>query len=87
MGKGDIPEHFRRRIQEAKEKQLEELDLSNDYRTDDKYKLTEIPEEVFELTHLKVLDLNHNKISYLPESLGNLTNLTELDLSVNQLTQ
>ena len=83
----NIPERFRHRIQEAKEKQLEELDLSNYWKTDDKDKLTKIPEEIFELTHLKVLRLNYNRISELPEPLGNLTNLTELDLSRNQLSE
>ena len=81
----NIPEHFRRRIQEAKEQQLEELDLSSDWDTDDKDKLTKIPEEVFELTHLKVLTLSHNNISSLPEYLGYITNLTKLDLEYNQL--
>ena len=86
MGKGDIPERFRLRIQEAKEKHLEELDLSsNDYGSNEREKLTEIPPEVFELTHLKILKLDQNQISKLPESLGNLTNLKLLNLSDNQL--
>ncbi len=74
------------KIQDAEENQLEELDISNDFFTDDENKLTEIPEEVFKLINLKVLKLNYNKISHLPESLGNLTNLNELYLSGNQLT-
>ena len=83
----NIPEHFRHRIQEAKEKQLEGLDLSNNRNADDKDKLTEIPPEVFELYHLKVLKLDYNRISYLPESLVNLTRLTHLDLGINQLSE
>ena len=82
----NIPERFRLRIQEAKEKQLEELDLSNEWNADDKDKLTEIPAEVFELTRLKFLKLNYNSISELPESLSNLNNLTQLDLSGNNLS-
>ncbi len=82
----NIPERFLKMIQEAKEKQLEELDLSNEYDPYDRYKLTKIPEEVFDLKHLKVLKLNDNQLSTLPESLGNLINLTELDLSYNQLS-
>ena len=87
MGKGDIPERFRQRIQEAKDKQLEKLDLCDSFLADDKDKLTEIPPEVFELTHLKTLKLSYNRISELPESLGNLTNLVKLDLSENHLSE
>ena len=83
----NIPERFRHRIQEAREKQLEELNLSNDWNTDNKDKLTEIPEEVFELTHLKMLKLNNNLISELPESFGDLAKLTYLDLGGNQLSE
>ena len=83
MGKGDIPERFRQRIQEAKEKHLEELDLSSN----DREKLTEVPPEVFDLTHLKVLKLKFNRISRISESLGKLTNLTILDLYENKLTE
>ncbi len=81
----NIPERFRQRIQEAKEQQLEKLDLSNDWKADDSQKLTQIPDEVFELTHLKVLDLSDNQLSTLPESISNLSNLSELYLSKNQL--
>ncbi|MGK7893497.1 MAG: COR domain-containing protein [Xenococcus sp. (in: cyanobacteria)] len=79
----NIPELFQQRIQEAKEKQLEELDLGNNSYEN---RLIKIPDEVFELNHLKVLKLDHNRISELPESLGNLTNLTSLNLSVNRLS-
>ncbi len=47
----NIPERFRQRIQEAKEQQLEELNLSNHLGADDSQKLTQILDEVFELTH------------------------------------
>ena len=80
----DTPEHFRKRIQEAKEQQLEELDLSYYWNTDDPDKLTKILEEVFDLKYLKILNISNNRISILPKSLGNLTNLTELCLSFNQ---
>ena len=81
----NIPDKFRRRIREAQEKQLKELDLSNEYNADDKDKLSKIPEEVLEFKHLKKLKLRYNKISEISESLGNLTNLTELDLGKNKL--
>ncbi|MEM9274674.1 MAG: COR domain-containing protein [Cyanobacteria bacterium P01_F01_bin.143] len=89
MGKIDKPsprDRALQKIKEAAEKQLEELDLSNEYETPDGDKLTKIPQEVFELKHLKILKLGYNKISHLPESIGNLTNLNELSLNVNQLT-
>ncbi len=102
MSQDTIPEFFRQRIQAAKEKQLEELDLSN-------AKITQIPDEVLELTHLKILnlkwnkiqkslahivffsnltwlDLSNNQLSTLPDSFSNLSNLTWLDLSNNRLS-
>ncbi len=85
MSQDTIPELFRQRIKEAKEQQLEELDLSNEWNTAASQKLTQIPDEVFELTHLKVLNLSSNQLNKLPESLTNLSNLTTLDLSSNQL--
>ena len=78
-----IPTHFLEKIQEARENNLELLDLSNYYRFP---KLTYIPEEVFELKQIKVLNLSYNKIKQLPESIGNLSNLTKLDLSKNRLS-
>ena len=83
----NIPEHFRQRIQEVKEKKLEELDLSNNYQASENDKLTKIPEEVFELKYLKVLNLNRNRISELPESIGNLSSLTRLFLRENQISE
>ena len=80
-----LSERFQKKIQEAREKQLESLNLSNDYLTADEDKLTEIPEEVFELKHLKVLTLSNNKILTISEYLGNLTNLITLNLGDNQL--
>ena len=82
----NIPEHFRLRIQEAKEKQLEKLDLSNKYRAINSNKLTIIPKEVFTLKHLKILDLSRNIISELPEYIDKLTSLSELNLGENKLT-
>ncbi len=101
MSKDIIPERFRQKIKEAKEKQLEELDLSYSSNTSesenkllnflsnlfsDRAKpLTKIPEEVFELKKIKTLNLSGNRIDELPESIGNLSNLTELDLRRNPL--
>ncbi len=86
MSQDNIPERFLQRIKQAKKpKLIEELDLSNDWNTNDSQKLTRIPDAVFELTHLKVLKLSGNQLSTLPDSLSNLSNLTRLDLSLNQL--
>ena len=78
MNQENIPKRFRQRIQAANEQQLEELDLSNGG-------LTEIPDEVLELTQLTFLNLSHNQLTSLPESIGNLSNLTTLDLRANPL--
>ena len=45
-----IAERFRQRIKQAREYHLEELDFSNG-------NLTQIPDEIWELTHLKVLNI------------------------------
>ncbi|NET83099.1 MAG: GTPase [Moorea sp. SIO1F2] len=97
MSEDRIPTRFQEKIQEAKEKNLEVLDLSNksdnsildvfvNFFPDRAQPLTKIPEEVFEIKQIKVLNLSHNKIEELPKYLGNLSNLTWLNLSHNQLS-
>lgn len=46
--------------------------------------LKELPEEIGELTSLKILVLNSNKLKTLPSSLIKLTKLEVLDLSLNK---
>ncbi|MDZ8257319.1 COR domain-containing protein [Nostoc sp. ChiQUE01b] len=82
----NTPQRFLEKIREAKEKQLKELDLSNDWNSDDNEKLTEIPAEVFELKWLEVLNLSDNKLTMLPDAIAHLQQLTTLKLSRNQLT-
>nr|WP_322684603.1 COR domain-containing protein [Nostoc sp. DedQUE07]MDZ8130545.1 COR domain-containing protein [Nostoc sp. DedQUE07] len=81
----NTPQRYLEKIREAKEKQLKELDLSNDWHTDNKEKLTEIPAEVFQLEWLEVLNLSGNQLRTLPEAIARLQQLTSLDLSGNQL--
>jgi leucine-rich repeat protein SHOC2 len=47
--------------------------------------LTELPESIGTLHHLKILDLECNELTEIPDSIGNLTNLTELYLGFNEL--
>ncbi|MBD2214339.1 leucine-rich repeat domain-containing protein [Nostoc linckia FACHB-104] len=79
------PQSVREKIQEAKQKKLTELDLTN-WATKDKDKLTEIPSEVFEIKWLEVLKLRYNQITTIPEAITRLQNLTTLNLSGNQIT-
>ncbi|MBD2411877.1 leucine-rich repeat domain-containing protein [Nostoc calcicola FACHB-3891] len=81
----NTPQRYLEKIREAKEKKLKELDLSNDWGTNDKEQLTEIPAEVFELKWLEVLNLSYNQLRTLPEAIADLQQLTSLDLSVNHL--
>ncbi len=81
----EIPPKFEARIKQAKELKLKELDLSNDWNTDDTDKLKEIPATVLELKQLKSLNLSGNKLTDLPGSISELSNLTWLNLNNNQL--
>lgn len=47
--------------------------------------LTEIPEEVYEMTELKILKLFHNKIDSISPKIAQLKNLEKLYLGKNQL--
>ncbi|MEH2315973.1 COR domain-containing protein [Nostoc sp.] len=82
----NTPQRYLEKIREAKEKRLKQLDLSNDWRTNDNEKLTQIPAEVFELQWLEVLNLSFNQLTMLPKAIARLQQLTSLDLSFNQLT-
>ena len=85
----EIPGYFTKRIREAKERQLTELDLSVGYWDiiDNDDKLNRILEEVFELTQLERLNLSGNSISEIPDTISKLTDLTELYLSRNRISE
>ena len=82
-----IPERVKQKIAEAKEKQLKELDLSNNYWNRELYELTKIPPQVFELTQLQYLDLGGNDIKEIPEAIAQLQNLKKLNLSSNRIRE
>ncbi|MEM7334211.1 MAG: COR domain-containing protein [Chloroflexota bacterium] len=79
--------HVLKLIEDAKQNQLEELNLSGLY-------LTEVPEAILELPQLKVLNLGHNGelsrsnyLTELPAWMAQLTHLQSIDLSYNRLTE
>ncbi|XP_078583378.1 uncharacterized protein LOC144866057 [Branchiostoma floridae x Branchiostoma japonicum] len=48
--------------------------------------LTSIPEEVFDITDLKVLDVSNNELTSIPEAIGRLQKLSSLHAEGNMLT-
>ncbi|HYX18547.1 MAG TPA: COR domain-containing protein [Nostoc sp.] len=83
----DMPQHFLEKIREAKDKRLKKLDLSNNWHTNEKEKLTDIPVEVFELEWLEDLNLSHNQLTTLPANIIHLQHLTTLNLTANKLAR
>ncbi|MBR8827889.1 MAG: leucine-rich repeat domain-containing protein, partial [Gomphosphaeria aponina SAG 52.96 = DSM 107014] len=73
------PEWIQKKIQEVKNNNLTELNLSYN-------QLSSLPSEITNLTNLTRLDLSDNQLSSLPSEITNLTNLTSLDLRNNQLS-
>lgn len=48
--------------------------------------LTELPVELFSLTHLEILFLYNNQLTSIPETIAQLHNLQEIYLEKNQIT-
>ncbi len=48
--------------------------------------ITQLPEQIGQLTNLQLLHLGGNQLSTLPEQIGQLVNLQRLDLSQNRLS-
>ena len=86
MPKDQAYQQAEQKIQQALKSGATELVLGGDYKTPEEKKLSELPESLWKLTHLKSLTISYTKLTTLPPSLGQLTQLTELDLSNNQLT-
>jgi internalin A len=80
------PRYIVKRIQKAQEQQLKALDLSQDWHTNDNLRLVRIPDEVFELRQLKVLNLSHNALSFIPASISQLHRLKHLIVFRNKIT-
>ena len=53
----------------------------------DEFNFASIPEEIFQLKNLVVLDLSMNLLKELPLSISSLTNLRELELTNNCFTE
>jgi internalin A len=66
-------------IEAAKQRRETHLNLSSK-------QITELPEEIGQLTNLTSLDLSNNRLTSLPELIDQLTNLTSPNLSYNRLT-
>src|SRR5687768_9403987 len=76
------PQWALERIQKTKKEKSAILDLNGMFFGH----LTEIPDAVFELSQLTVLDLSDNQLTSLPESISRLKKLTSLGLRKNKLT-
>jgi internalin A len=74
----DFLEEVRLRIDAARREGQKLLDLSWSH-------LNEIPDELFELTHLEGLYLRGNNIRYVPERLRELPNLRRIELGENPI--
>lgn len=68
----------KQRIEVARQEESTELDLSN-------LGLSEVPEELGELTHLQELRLDQNRLASFPSVILNLINLSRLYIYANQL--
>jgi Leucine-rich repeat (LRR) protein len=75
------PEWIQRKIQNAKQQKLTELDISvSELSSYNDTRINKIPLEVFDLTELEILNLNWHQIQNLPQALNQLTKLKELHL-------
>lgn len=71
-------------IKEAKQKNLNEVNLSASLMVDFE-KLTSLPTELLELTHLESIDLSDNRIKEVPDDIRRFKNLKSINLIGNPL--
>jgi hypothetical protein len=68
-----------KKIREARRARTTELDLNG-------FGLDQLPDSLFLIPHLRLLQLSDNNLTNLPESFGNLIHLVNLSLANNQLS-
>lgn len=68
-------------------KSLEELRVDGDFFLDPKYKISALPDQLTQLSRLRLLSLEDQVIVQLPESFGQLAALEELHIRGNLLSQ
>ena len=68
-------------------KRINENKISKEYWLNLSYlNLTKIPDEITDLTHLEILNMNNNLITSIPSGIfDNLTNLQEISFSLNKI--
>jgi hypothetical protein len=71
-------------IERAKKGGSQRLSLSGG--VEEVYKLTDLPESLYQLSRLRSLDLSSNQLIKLPDALRRLSQLESIDLSNNKLT-
>jgi len=76
MDKADVLQFITR----SKKKKVTELDLSNKG-------ITELPDEIGDISNLKILNLSYNNITALPSSICKLLNLEKLLLTRNKISR
>jgi tetratricopeptide (TPR) repeat protein len=86
MAESNASKVAQRRIDETRQSKAEELDLSAD-TFENKEQLTELPDSLGTLTHLKRLKLSGNRLTVLPDSIGQLAQLESLIVANTQLTK
>ncbi|CAK8562973.1 unnamed protein product [Lathyrus sativus] len=75
---GEGGEHVKRMLQEAREQNVEQVDLKGQH-------LKTLPEGFCQISSLVVLNLSTNQLVVIPDTISGLQNLEELNVSTNVL--